>query len=326
MIAGVLLLIGGAFGSAIGFYLAVPALITVGFLWLVCGAINVLWSRAARTAPQDSTLAARLQANSTVTLPADLQLAARPPVDRDTLLVDPLARAKAYRSTRGAPARGLITLACAAAAIVVGILGAKRQVAFVTSSPPATFGIRQFVANVWPTASIIAGSVLALLSVLGLLLYAGSSVERAATLPATVTIVTYRDSGLTNSSARPVARFTLAVTAQGHPGYRSEISAIIPPLAVPNVRAGARFPALAAGPATPDAVIVDWSKPLDAPLSVADRQEGMTSFAGSTMTTPAGAITPTSAARLRELDALAEQNLISSAEYEEQRSRILGDI
>lgn len=313
MIAGILLIAGGVAQLGLGWQLSVDGLMLVGGLWTVCGLVNVTWSKA------DKRSSAGRAAPPAPTEPADL-------------LNDPLAKAAALRVNRGAPWRGLITLVCAGAAIAVGVIGLGDAVAssLATGTPEAA------AFEAWRLLPIIAGGILGLLAVMGLLVAGFSGVERAAVLPATVVILGYKDSGLNNGSSRPMARFVLTVYAEGSPAYEATITSVVPVLAVPHLAVGARFPALAAGPSKPNAVIVDWNKPIDDGSTSGSAAGGV----GMTSGAPAGAVASGGmgavmgggasgadpATRLRELDALATQNLISPDEYQAQRARILGGI
>lgn len=318
MIAGVILILVGAVHLALGWHLSVTELTVVGGLWIVSGLVNIAWSKAARGA-----------------IPATAARSATTPAGGSPdLITDPLARAAAVRSNRGAGWRGLITLVCVGAAIYVG--------AGAFNGEPEG----------WQIFALVSGFTLGLLTVMGLLMFAFNGVERSAVLPATVVILGYKETGINNSAARPVARFVLTVYAEGCPSYEATITSIVPVLAVPHLAVGARFQALAAGPAKPNNVIVDWNKPLDdgsgsgsagvAP-GVAAGGVGMTSGApagavagggsGAVMAGGAsgasdasGASRADPAARLRELDALAAQSLISPDEYQAQRARILDGI
>lgn len=224
----------------------------------------------------------------------------RPSTSPDDL-ANPVAMARVHQGVTGQLPRGLITLLAALAAIVAGIWA------------PALQGHEALRVMV-----ILCGAVVGFLALLGLLLYAASGTERAATVPATVVILGYKELPLNNDSGRPYVRFVLDVHPEGMTHYEATVQAIVPMLTVPKLAVGAQFPALVAGPQKPDAVIVDWLRPVgaaEAPAAVSPPAP-----------VPAVTGSPSPTDRLRELEALRGQGLVTDAEYAEQRARIIGSV
>lgn len=216
---------------------------------------------------------------------------------------DAADRARAVRQTRGAPLRGLIALICAAAALGIGVAGT---------------GFADDVAA-WRVLPITAGAVIGFLSLLGFLGYASAGTERSAIYPATVVVRAYRSTSLNTSTTSPTIHLTLDVYPQELTPYQAEILAAVPILVIPKLAVGARFDARVAGPAKPKNVIVDWDSALRA-----------ASAAGSAGM-PASVATPTApvadtAARLREVEALRAQGLVTDEEYRAGRARILDSL
>jgi len=296
MIAGILLIVGGAIYLVLGAFLPVTSLIVLGGVWVVCGMVNTSWSQVERRAQSSSAAGGK-----------------RP--DGATLLTDPLARATARRVAKGAPWRGWITLACAAAAVVVGVGGLGNGV-FAHTVDARTI--------VWATVPLIGGGVMGLLAIMGLLMAGFTSVERAATTPATVTVVSFADPGLNHSGKGPTVRFTLLVNAEGFSQYETTVTDFVPILAVPHLEVGARYRALAAGPSKPKALVVDWRTRVNPTPPTADAAP--TAAAPAPPASSPAAHPADVAARLTELDALRDGNMISAEEYQAQRVRILGEI
>jgi len=284
MIIGYVLLIGGIGLLAAGLLLPVTALAAVGGLWCLAGIANTALSRRARSRAGGS-------AGTSERISADD-------------LVDPAARARMYRSTDGAPARGLIALACAGVAIGAGVWGPG----FDSAADP------------WRITMIVSGAVVGFLCLIGLLVYASSGVERSAVIPATVEILGIKETPLHGGGSLPYIRFVLGVYGEGLPYYEATVQQPIPVLAVPKLAVGAQFSAMVAGPAKPNNVIVDWLRPIASPAAQpADAAQTPAS-------TPAHSPANEPATRLRELDSLQQQGLISADEYRAQRGRILDGI
>lgn len=164
------------------------------------------------------------------------------------LLTDPIARAKMLQGSRGAPLRAVASFVCAAAAIAVGIWGID--------------GVTTF--DAWRLLPIILGAIIGFFTLLGSLMLLGSGVERSATTSATVMILGYKDTAIRSDQA-PYVRFVLNVFPEGGTPYQATVQRAVPILAVPHLAVGASFPALAAGPAKPNNVIVDWLSPIAVP-------------------------------------------------------------
>lgn len=295
MIIGYLLLIGGAWQLIAGVLLPVTTLTAVGAAWALAGIVNIAMSHRARNRARDSGALTGGYSPA----PTDGPIPASD-------LTDPFARASRYRNADGALARGLIALACAAAAVGIGTWNIANQSLAGALAP-------------WPIAMVVTGAVIGLLCLVGLLAYATSGVERSATHPATVVILDVRQTALHTSDGLPYVRFVLDVYAQGLPRYEATIQTRVPVLAVAKLAVGAQFPARVAGPDKPHAVIVDWNAPLAPPESP---QRPAASMPTEAPLPAAGDL----AARLNKLDALSAQGAISADEYRMQRARILDSI
>jgi len=285
MIIGYVLLIGGIGLLVAGLLLPVTALAAVGGLWCLAGIANIALSRRARSrAGESAGTSERISADD---------------------LVDPAVRARMYRGTDGAPARGLIALACAGVAIGIGVWGPSLDSA----------------AEPWRITMIVSGAVVGFLCLIGLLVYVSSGVERSAVIPATVEILGMKETALRSSGSLPYIRFVLGVYGQGLPYYEATVQQPVPLLTVPKLAVGAQFSAMVAGPAKPNNVVVDWMKPI-----ATSPAQPAASAAEPTAATAAPPAPGDPATRLRELDSLQQQGLISAAEYQERRGRILDGI
>jgi hypothetical protein len=215
----------------------------------------------------------------------------RPPttIDRDDIN-NPAARARIYQGMQGAQVRGRIALSCGVAALAVGVLGAG----FDATN------------TAWRTLPSVVGAVVSAFALLGLFVYWASSVERSATTPATVVIRTFKDKTVNVSASSLFVEFDLDVYPEGMAPYQTTIDSPVPIIATSHLAAGNRYSAQVAGPDKPKNVIVDWRSPIE--------------------TAPQTAGAPDGATRLRELDALRTQGLVTEDEYQAQRARILETI
>ncbi|MEO7124868.1 MAG: SHOCT domain-containing protein [Nakamurella sp.] len=222
------------------------------------------------------------------------------PVD----MTNPAARAKATQGVSGARGRGIVALLCAVAALAVGIL-----------RPGSDSAIEQW----WPLPAVV-GAFVGFLCLFGFFMYWASSVERSVTYLATVVVLGFKDLTVNHSSNNlPFVRFVLDVYPQGLTRYQTTIDSFVPILAVPHLAVGARFPAQVAGQEKPENVIVDWGSH----IASASPAAPVLAHSPDTLTPPSGSDPST---RLRELDGLLSQGLVSEAEYESQRCRILDQI
>lgn len=296
MIAGYLLAIGGIAQLIAGLRADLTPITTLGAVWIAAGAINVVSSTMSRRSKQT-----RMSTED---------------------LANPAERAKVYQGVTGQLPRGLLTLVCAAASVGIGIQGVVATTGTFSQLPDASTAGSYVVA-------IVSGGIVGVLALLGLLLYWSSGTERAARYPATVVILTFKELPLSNGANRPYLRFVLDVYPEGMTGYESTIQTVVPILAVPKLAVGARFSARVAGPDKPNAVIVDFTKPIG-PLGSAAAVPAPVPAAGAVAMAPPPAAPFTdghsTTGRLRELDALRAQGLVTEAEYAEQRARILASI
>ena len=261
MIIAYMLILGGLVQLGAGWSISAATLVALGGLWIAAGAVNLALAR--RRAPAT--------------------------INRD-VLNDPAARARVYQGMQGAQVRGRIALACGAAALAVGALGAGFD---ATNST-------------WRALPLVAGATVSGFALLGLFVYWASSVERSAKTPATVVIRTFKDKTVNVSNSSLFVEFDLDVYPDGMAPYQTTIDSAVPIIAASHLAAGKRFSAQVAGPDEPKNVIVDWRSPIEA--------------------TPQAAGAPDGATRLRELDSLRTQGLVTEGEYQAQRARILETI
>jgi hypothetical protein len=232
----------------------------------------------------------------------------RPPVTlRRDELNDPTARARVYQGLQGSQVRGYVALACGATALAVGALG----VGFDATS------------SGWRALPVVAGATVGGFALLGLFVYWASSVERSVKTPATVVIRAFKDKTVNVSNSSLFVEFDLDVYPEGMAPYRTAIDSAVPIIAVSHLAVGNRFPAQVAGPDEPKNVIVDWRSPIEA--APAGQHVDVASLGGSPGA-QAATSAPDGAARLRELDSLRAQGLVTEDEYQAQRARILGAI
>lgn len=123
--------------------------------------------------------------------------------------------------------------------------------------------------------------------------------------PGTVTIEGSRETG-TYINERPRLEFDLLVEPDGAEPYRVTKKATVPATAMGNIRIGDGFHALV-DLEDHDAIAIDWQRPIPgAGRATADGED-----VGE---------------RLEELERLRGDGLVTDAEYDEQRRRILGSI
>lgn len=160
----------------------------------------------------------------------------------------------------------------------------------------------------WYLLPLAVGAALTALAVLSTALYAlGSGISAVAgeppTVPATLVVVSSEQTG-TYINEMPRIEFVFDVTPNGGATYRVTKKATVPFTALGSVQPGGRFTALVVGQADPTNMDID-----------------LASATGGT----ASADEPL-ADRLRELDKLRDQGLVSEAEHAEQRQRLLDSL
>lgn len=259
MIVGYVLILGGLVQLGAGWYLSVATLAAVGALWTLAGAVNLTLARRAAAGPITR-------------------------VSRDDLN-NPAARARAYQSLHGAPVRGLIALACGAAALALGTLG----IGFDATT------------SAWRSLPSIAGATAGGFALLGFFLYWASGVERTALTPATVVIRTFKDKTVNVSNSSLYVAFVLDVHPDGGAPYQTAMDSAVPIIAASHLAVGKRFPAQVAGPDKPKNVIVDWRAPIEtAPAGPSAAAPVLGAPAAPPLAQAPGA--PDGATRLRELN------------------------
>ncbi len=148
---------------------------------------------------------------------------------------------------------------------------------------------------------LVVGAVISVLAVVSALLFLlGSGIASVAgptpTVPARLVVVSARETG-TYVNERPRLELVLDVAPDGGPTYRVTKKATVPHTALADVRPGGVLRALVVGPEEPTSMEIDWQSGQSAPAEPADR--------------------------LRRLDALKADGLVSDDEYADERRRIL---
>jgi hypothetical protein len=160
---------------------------------------------------------------------------------------------------------------------------------------------------VWRWLPLVGGGALTALAVVAALMFlVGAGVLAAsgppATLPAEVEIVTMKQTG-TFVNDQPRIEFVLDVRPESRPAYRVTKKATVPLTALGSLGVGRGFRALVAGPDDPARMDIDW----DAPL-------------------PSEAAADSVPHRLRALERLKAEGLITAEEYDAQRRRVLDSL
>jgi hypothetical protein len=124
------------------------------------------------------------------------------------------------------------------------------------------------------------------------------------------------DTGATLND-HPVCEVSLEVTVPGQGPYTTAIKQAIPRLQVPMLQPGATL-AVKVDPADRDIVVLDWQ-------GQAEQAMALSGQAMQSAGTGAGAAQDP-VARLERLQALKDKGLLSEAEFDAQKQRILGDI
>ena len=120
-------------------------------------------------------------------------------------------------------------------------------------------------------------------------------------MPARIVVVSSKQTG-TYINEMPRVEFVLDVTPQGAARYQVTKRATVPFTALGAIQPGDGFEALVVGPQDPTNMEIDWSSPIPS--------------------AQAGSLSD----RLRELDDLRTQGLITDAEHATQRQRILDSL
>lgn len=158
----------------------------------------------------------------------------------------------------------------------------------------------------WRWLPLVVGAIITALAVISALLFLlGSGISAVVgeppTVPARIVVVSSKQTGV-YVNEMPRLEFVLDVTPQGAATYRVTKRATVPFTALGAIQPGEGFEALVVGPEDPTNMEIDWSSPIPS------------ARAGS----------PSD--RLRELDDLRSQGLITDDEHAAQRQRILDAI
>jgi hypothetical protein len=186
-----------------------------------------------------------------------------------------------------------INLACGLSAMAVGYF----QLGF--DAGHATWHWLPLVAGIPPTALAVIG-----LAMYGLGAAATATVGEPPTIAAVLVIRSVRDTGV-YVNEKPRLEFDLEVRPEGMQPYRVTKRATVPFAALAHLRVGDGFRATVAGPGDPTNMDIDWAAPVPATGPVPDDEP---------------------AQRLRQLEELLRQGLVTEAEYRSQRARIIGSV
>ena len=133
-------------------------------------------------------------------------------------------------------------------------------------------------------------------------------------VPGTARVLGVTDTGATVND-HPVCDVELEVTVPGQGPYTTTIRQTIPRMQVPMLQPGATL-AVKVDPADRNTVVMDWQSQGEQAMALAG--QAMQSGGVTTAQDPV--------ARLERLQALKDKGLLSEAEFEAQKQRILGDI
>ena len=151
---------------------------------------------------------------------------------------------------------------------------------------------------------VVVGAIFTLLTLISLPVRLGKFDPAAAAagpqVPATLTIQAKRETG-TYINEQPRIEFDLLVEPDGLPPYSVTKKATVPPTAIGDIAVGGGFRAKV-DPAKPTRMEIDWNSPIGGDQSLDPKE------------------------RLEKLEELRRSDLITPAEYETQRQRILGSI
>jgi membrane protease subunit (stomatin/prohibitin family) len=131
----------------------------------------------------------------------------------------------------------------------------------------------------------------------------------------TAKLLAVADTGATLNQ-HPVCELQLEVTVPGHAPYTTAVRQPVPRMQAPMLQPGATM-AVKVDPEDPTAVVMDWNA-----------QAGYAaSMAQSAAASAAAAQAPQDpASRLERLAALKEKGLLTDAEFEAQKAKILGEL
>ena len=138
----------------------------------------------------------------------------------------------------------------------------------------------------------------------------------ASGVPGSARVLGVTDTGATLND-HPICEVQLEVTVPGQGPYTTAISQAIPRLQAPMLQPGATL-AVKVDPADRDSVVLDWQGQAEQAMALSGQALQGAGAATGAAQDPV--------ARLERLQALKDKGLLSEAEFEAQRQRILGDI
>lgn len=130
----------------------------------------------------------------------------------------------------------------------------------------------------------------------------------------TARVLGVRDTGATLND-HPVCEVQLEVTVPGQAPYAATITQAIPRMQAPMLQAGTSL-AVKVDPADRDSVVLDWQA----------QGEHAMALSGQAMQNAGVTTAQDPVARLERLQALKDKGLLSEAEFDAQKQRILGDL
>ncbi len=166
----------------------------------------------------------------------------------------------------------------------------------------------------WRYLPLIAGIPPTALAVIGVLMYGIGSAAKATlgappTVPATIIVRSVHDTGVYVNN-QPRLELDIEVRPEGLRPYRVAKKATVPFAALGQLEPGHGFHATVAGPGDPTNMDIDWASGFDTAAHAFDTGEHATD----------------PATRLRHLDELHRQGLVTDTEYQTHRARIIGSV
>lgn len=133
-------------------------------------------------------------------------------------------------------------------------------------------------------------------------------------VPGTARLLSVTDTGATIND-HPVCELQLEVTVPGQAPYTTTISQPVPRMQAPMLQPGTTL-AVKVDPADRDAVIMDWQA----------QGDQMAALSGQAPQGAGATSAQDPVARLERLQSLKEKGMLSDAEFEAQKARIVGAI
>jgi hypothetical protein len=130
----------------------------------------------------------------------------------------------------------------------------------------------------------------------------------------TAKVLSVADTGASVND-NPVCELRLAVTVPGHEAYETTLRQTIPRLQAPMLQPGTSLP-VKVDPQDRDAVILDWK----------GQAARSSEIAGQALASGGATAQQDPVDRLERLQALKDKGMLTDAEFEAQKQRILGSI